>query len=201
MASIARLLAIGMAHVAIIAFLVNNEGVSPQQAEQLVADYKQQNETPNVGEPAQIRPQVQTEPQPQPQPQAEPQSSDITVDEIVQRMLEQEGVLKYPGKTPIMAKGKWRKSILRTGLAYGFEVDKAKMAKSNFIHLKNPSDVPKIVRFLIEERYPGRFGLTDSPTLRELIPVFDQSNSAGKIEYMMQKMPLLDLDKPLSFYK
>jgi hypothetical protein len=138
-------------------------------------------------------------------PEAKPSnefSSSISVDDIVQKMLEQEGVLSSPGKTPLMIGGKWRASALRDGIVYGrFEVDKEKTSKSKFLYMKNPEDVPKIVRFLIETRYPGNFGLPKVPTLRQIVVKFDQSNSAGKIQYLKQHLPGIDLDKPLSYYK
>jgi len=129
-----------------------------------------------------------------------PSRSSTNLDQIVNIMIKHEGLL--PGETPFRITSpemkKWNSFL-------GFAIDKTipkPQDRQNFIYFKNPDDVPKAVKaqMLRYIQNPERYNLSANPTVKEVVHKFDQSGAANKIRYMLQHIPLLDINAPLSKY-
>jgi len=81
--------------------------------------------------------------------------------------------------------------------------ERVKLGRQNFIFLKNPNDVfPAVVTQL--KKYvanPAYYELPPNPTIKDAIYVFDQTGANGKIKYIQQKLPNINVNAPLSSLK
>lgn len=122
--------------------------------------------------------------------------SNFEIDDIVDAIIKHEGLIE--GQTPFRITN----PIMRKwNTIHGFEINKnANIPENrrNFIFLKNPNDVKKAVKQQILNyiKMPERYGLPNNPSLVQIIKVFDQSGSEGKIKYLQNKFPSLDLNIP-----
>ena len=181
------------------AYLDSLKGV-PQQTSTRAVSVKKS--TPKT-ETSPVRQPAKTEKQP-----AQPQSKGETVKtptaeftNIVQWILKHEGV--SGNKTPTLITNpdmrNWTRLLNRKGDPNsGFKIKKD--PKSKFIHLENPGDVPKAVveQFRRYEANPKKYEkLPPNPTLAQAIRVFDQSGATGKIKFLQDHIPGLDVNRPL----
>ena len=116
---------------------------------------------------------------------------------IVNHIIHHEGLIK--GQTPFRYTNP---TMRKWNTIHGFEIDKISPRppdRINFIFLKNPSDVPKAVKKQFDNyaNAPERYGLPANPTLKDALMVFDQTGVKGKIDYLKQQMPSLNIDTPL----
>jgi len=119
---------------------------------------------------------------------------------IVPLIIQHEGLL--PGQTPFRYTNS---NMRRWNKVWGYPIDKkSKKAheRRNFIFLKDPTDVPRVVtqQFVSYHKNPSQYGLPPNPTLRDAINKFDQTGAASKISFLAQNVPNLNIDLPLSTY-
>lgn len=120
----------------------------------------------------------------------------MTLDELTKYILKQEGV--HGRQTPFRITSH---EMRDWDTFQGFPVyhGKVPLREHNFIHLKNPEDVPKAVKrqFLSYKEDPHEFRLGNNPTVGQAIRVFDQSNAEGKLAYLRKYMPNFNENFPL----
>jgi len=125
------------------------------------------------------------------------QAPNAHIDNIIDTVLEHEGLL--PGQTPFRITNKNMRNWDRF---LGFPINKKPQAPSNrknFLFFKNPEHVKPAVKQQLQ-RYvenPKQFGLSRNPTLEEALRKFDQTNVNAKIRYLKSEIPNLDIRTPL----
>ena len=120
----------------------------------------------------------------------------INLDELVNHIITQEGLVKK--QTPFkITHHKMR--FWDTFLDFPILKGRKPWGRENFIFLRNPADVPKAIKqqFLEYKKNPSKYGLKENPTLGQAIRKFDQSNARGKISYLKKYMPNFNENTPL----
>jgi len=129
--------------------------------------------------------------------------TNITLEKFITTVLQHENLL--PKQTPFLITNEEMKNW---NTIHGFEIDhvrptyeeRLKLKVPSFIFLKNPQDVyPAVATQFKNYAYnPHKYKLPPVPTIKDAIFVFDQSNPNGKIKYIQQKIPNININAPLS---
>ena len=126
--------------------------------------------------------------------------SKTNIDDIVGIIMEHENLL--PKQTPFRIT---HPSMKKWNNIHGFEVDKSyprPKGREKFIFLKNPDDVPKAIKkqFIEYQKNPSNYGLPHQPSLRDALRVFDQTGVRGKINYILDRIPKININQPLAYF-
>lgn len=135
---------------------------------------------------------------PAPEKETKSDEAKINISTVIDSVLKHENLL--PGQTPFRITSP---KMRQWNSIYGYKINKkpdAPSIRTNFLFLKNPSDVPKAVKALFYKykSNPGRYGLSNKSTLKQVLEVFDQSGAAGKMAFLKKEIPGLDVNKPFS---
>lgn len=184
------------------AYLDSLKGIKPQPATRAVPVKK---EAPK-SKPAPVQqPTKHKEPAPKPQEEKEEKKEAKTPTpefmKIVQWMLKHEGVTgnKTPTQITSPEMRNWTHLLDKDGVPHtGYKIKKN--PKSRFIHLENPEDVPKAMaeqfrRYLANPK--AYINLPSNPTLEQAIRVYDQTGANGKIKFLTDHIPGLNVNKKL----
>jgi hypothetical protein len=125
-------------------------------------------------------------------------SSQTKIDEIVNAIIQHEGLM--PKQTPFRITNP---SMKNWTTIHGFKIDRTTpkpKGRENFIYLVNASDVPKAIKKQLA-RYannPARYNLSAKPSLKEALQVFDQTGVRGKLNFLQERFPSLNVNQTLS---
>ena len=131
------------------------------------------------------------------------QNANISLNDFVSVIIQHENPI--PKQTPFRITNE---KMRNWNTIHGFPTDRfnpsyqerVKLNRQNFIFVKNPQHVfPAVVIQL--KKYvanPAKYELPPNPTIKDAIYKFDQTGANGKIKYIQQKLPNININAPLS---
>jgi hypothetical protein len=86
---------------------------------------------------------------------------------------------------------------------HGFKIDNTTpkpKGRENFIFLVNNDDVKKAIKKQLFNyaNNPSRYGLTSSPSIKDALAIFDQSGLKGKLKFISNSLPNLNINNTLA---
>lgn len=128
------------------------------------------------------------------------EQSQTNINTIVNLIIKHEGLL--PKQTPFRITNPEMK---KWTTIHGFKIDNTTpkpKGRENFIFLANAEDVPKAIKkqLMNYANKPSRYGLNHEPSLKEALSIFDQTGVQGKLKFLIEQLPTLDITKKLSSF-
>ena len=177
---------------------------NPALKENIVRDFQKKEEirskkmtAPKQVVPTQVAPVQPTQAAPSSPLPEDPVASQIDIDGLVKAIIQHEGLL--PKQTPFRITSPEMKKWTSI---HGFKIDRTSpkpKGRENFIFLVNAADVSKAIKKQLSNyaTNPSRYGLGDTPSIKDALKVFDQTGVSSKIAFLNKELPDLDIEESL----